>query len=310
MKTVRKGMSKLRPPIRGDDEAVSTQVSSVMLVVITVVLASVTAFFVTGLARFPEPLPTLNNICSHVPGRWNIQITGVSERVPISEFRLIAVHADGTYVKYDTDADLVTDRRLVTGLDSLVAPSANWPSFSPLVFVDHDADGKISAGDFMTVFGLYFPLVAPLLDATRGYQEVDPAPGGIPRGSQLLVVASSTTLPGSNIDPGDAVRVTLDKGGPFEVTVEGVASACGIFVALVNVEPTWVPATYMQTTFTVRPRQVDEWTETIPFKVRMDEPVAPSDRERYDAVTRPLGSGDLIILVHIISNTIVLEVRL
>jgi hypothetical protein len=45
------------------------------------------------------------------------------------------------------------------------------------------------------------------------------------------------------------------------------------------------------------------------FKVRMDEPISLLERERYDAVTRTLGRGDLISLVHISSSTIVLEVR-
>lgn len=301
---------KLRYHVRYGEVAVSSQVGSILLVVLTVVLASVIALFMTGLVEFSEPPPTLNYICSHVPGRWNIHIISVSESVSISEFRLVAAHENGTYVKYDTNADLITDRRLVTGLDSLVVLSASWPMFSPLVFVDHDANGKITAGDFLTVFGLYFPSVAPFLDATRGYQEVEPAPGGIPRGSQLLIVASPTTLTLGTIDPGDVVRVTLDKGGPFEVTKEGIASSCGYFVALVNVNETWVPASYMQTTFVIRPGEVDEWTQIIPFKVRMEEPISPEDRERYDAVTRPMGYGDVIVIVHVESNTIVLKFKL
>jgi hypothetical protein len=306
----REGSFRRRLGIRRDEGAVSAQVGSVMLVVITVVLASVTALFVTGLVRLPEPPPTLSFVCSHASNRWDIHMTSVSEQVSISEFRLLAVHANGSYIKYDTDADLTPDRRLVGGLDSLRVLSADWPHLSPLVFVDHDANGKVGPGDFLVAFGLYFSPVAPLLDATRGFEEVEPAPGGIPRGSQLLIVASPATLTLGTINPGDTVRVTLDKGGPFEITREGVASASGTFVALVDVEMGWVPATYTHTTITVRPGEVDEWTEVIPFKVRKEEPITPAMRERYEALNRPLGFGDVVSLIHTSSNAVVLRFRL
>ena len=306
----RRRTDRLRRCLRSDEGAAASQVGTLLLVIITIVLSTVVGGFAFGLVKFPEPPPTLDYISSHVPNRWNIHISSVSEQFPISGFRLITTKGDGDFVVYDTDGDAVPDSLLVAGLTSLVVLSAAGPQHSPLVYVDADADGNVSPGDFMVAYQPFYTPFAPFLDATRGYQVVDPAPGGIPRGSQLLIVASSTTLSGGTIDPWDTVRVTLDKGGPFEVTKEGIVSACGVFVALVDVETTWVPATYMQTTFTVRPGEADEWSESIPLKVRMDEPLTLSEREWYDAVARPLGFGDVITLVHTGSNTVVLRLRL
>lgn len=281
--------------------------------VITVSLSSVVGLFLFGLVKLPEPAPTLNCVGSRACDRWSswsIQVEDVSKRLPMSQYRVIAEHPNGSKVMYDTDGDLKVDRPLVAGLDSLVVSGADVPHIAPVVFVDQDQDGRVGPADTFVVFGTYFALAGPLLDATRGYKPVERAPGGIPVDSQMLIVVCEDTLPGSAALPGDRVNVTLDKGGPFEVSREGVVSGSGYFTSMVSITGEWRPSQYMQTTFTVRRGELDEWSTTIPFKVRMHEHVSADQRARYDSATTPLRIGDVITLVHTASNSVVMRYTL
>jgi len=299
--------------VRRADAAVTAQIGALLLVVITVVLTVVVGLFATGLVRLPEEAPTMGCVGSRACDRWNtwsIQIEDVSETLPISQYRVIVDHPNGTRVMYDTDGDLRPDEPLVAGLESLVVSGADVPHTAPVVFIDQDLDGRVGPADTIVVFGTYFALAGPLLDATRGYKPVDRAPAGIPIESQMLIVVCEDTLPGSAASPGDRVVVTLDKGGPFEVVREGYVSGSGYFTSMVSISGDWQPAQYMQTTFTLRPGEVDEWSANIPFKVRMHEHISPERRAFFDNATSPMRPGDVIAVVHEASDTVVMRYTL
>ncbi len=293
--------------VRRDDGAVVSQVGTILLVILTVVMATAVGAYVMRLAQYDESPPTLEVITTSQPDRMHAHIKHASDARPISEFRLLARDDAGNMIIYDSDGDAVGDAIISTRLDELSVTSASGPMKHPLVFVDADGDGRVSSGDFITYRHPFFPPISPFIDTTHGYKVVEMAPNGIHRDSVMLVVASPDVLPGSDILPGDTVRVTIAKGGVVFHQVEGIAGIGGIWTTTIDIPMDWTPANYGDTTITVRPGEFDEWSLLYPFKVLPENPVSKAEQAYYDRLNNPLVDGSRIALVHIPSNTVVIE---
>ncbi len=272
-----------------------------------VAMMTIVGVYVMGLVQFDEPVPTLEVVTTSQTDRMHAHISHVSDARPISEFRLLARDADGNMIIYDSDGDAVGDAVISNNLDDLSVRSATGPMRHPLVYVDADGDGRVSSGDFITFRHPFFPPISPFVDTTHGYKVVETAPNGVHRDSRMLVVASPDTLMGSDIMPGDTVKVTIGKGGVVLHEVEGTAGLGGIWTTVIDIPMDWLPATYGDTRITVRPGEADEWTLFYPFKVLPENPVSKAEQAYYDRLNNPLVDGSKVVLVHIPSNTVVLE---
>ncbi|MCK4970607.1 MAG: type IV pilin, partial [Thermoplasmata archaeon] len=284
-----------------------SQVGTILLVALALVLATVVGAFVMNLADFNEPPPTMEVVTSSQPDRMHAHIKNVGDARPISEFRLLARDDAGNMIIYDSDGDAVGDAIISIRLDELSVTSASGPMKHPLVFVDADGDGRVSSGDFITYRHPFFPPIAPFIDTTHGYKVVEMAPNGIHRDSTMLVVASPDVLPGSDLLPGDTVRVTIGKGGVIFYQVEGIAGIGGIWTTTIDIPMDWTPANYGDTRITVRPGEFDEWSLDYPFKVLPENPVSKAEQAYYERLNNPLVDGSRIALVHVPSNTVVIE---
>lgn len=293
--------------VRRDDGAVVSQVGTILLVVLTVVMATAVGAYVMRLVQADEAAPTLEVVTTSQPDRMHAHIKHASDARPISEFRLLARDEAGNMIIYDSDGDAVGDAIISIRLDELSVTSASGPMKHPLVFVDADGDGRVSSGDFITYRHPFFPPIAPFIDTTHGYKVVETAPNGIHRDSKMLVVASPDVLPGSDILPGDTVQVTIAKGGVVFHQVEGIAGIGGIWTTTIDIPMDWVPAIYGDTTITVRPGEFDEWSLLYPIKIMPENPVSKAEQAYYDRLNNPLVDGSRIALVHIPSNTVVIE---
>ena len=295
-----------------DELAVAAAVGSVLLVVVTVAMIVVVGVFAFGLVKMPEEPPTMDVVYTHLNDRWSIHITDLSEEIPLDEFRLLAYHENGDFATYDPDGDAVADTLVVTNLADIATVSGSGPQVSPVVFVDTDGDGMVSIGDQLLVLAYYMPSSNLFMDGNRGFKLVGEAPHGIPADSDLVVAASTDTLPGSNIAPGDTINMELKHGSTVEADIDGTIGVGGFFSVEVYIDPAWHRGNH-KTTFTVRKGEVDEW-QSAPndYKIKVLDPeaITPAQEEQYGALRKPLERGDMISLVHTGSNSVVLEFSL
>ncbi|UCC93507.1 MAG: type IV pilin, partial [Thermoplasmata archaeon] len=290
-----------------DDRAGVSSIGTVLLVVLVVALISVVGVFLMGLATYDTEPPSIGIVMTSETDRMHAHINDVSESRPFDEFRLLARLDNGTMVMYDSDGDAVGDRALSLDLDELVVDSAAGPLVAPLVYVDADSNGKVSTGDYMTFRHPFFPPLAPFIDVTHGYKIVETAPRGIPRDTRMLIVASTDTLVGGEVRPGDVVRITIGKGSDIYYQTEGHASIGGVYTTVVDIPMNWSPATFGATEFTVRPGEADEWSMPYPFKVLPENPPSKAELAYWERLNNPVVDGTDIVLVHKPSNKIVLE---
>jgi hypothetical protein len=291
---------------RADGAAIST-IGTVLLVILTVAMISIVGAFLMGKAQYDKEAPTMGVVMTTETDRMHAHINEVSESRPLSEFRLLARLENGTMVMYDSDGDAVGDKAMSSNLDELSVDSASGPLKAPLVYVDADANGLVSSGDYLTFRHPYFPPLAPFIDVTHGYKIVETAPSGIPRDTKMLIVASTDTLSGGEVRPGDLVRITIAKGADVYYETEGYASIGGIMTTTLDIPMAWSPATYGQTKFTVRPGEVDEFIMPYPFKVLPENPPSKAELAYWERLNNPIVDGTDIVLVHIPTNTVVLE---
>jgi hypothetical protein len=289
-----------------DELAVAATVGTVLLVVIAVALAGVVGLFMFDVIRLPEDPPDVEVVYTHVGESWGVHVSDVSEEYQLSDFRLLAHHPDGNFVQYDPDGDAIANALMVVDLPAILAGSGSGPSNSPVVFLDVDGDGKVSAGDQLIAQGVYVPQHSALMDGTRGYKKVGLPPHGIPMGSDLFIAATPVTLVLSDLAPGDEVNVEIKHGSLVEATRNGHASASGTFTAEVYMDPAWHGGNH-KAVFTVRPGEADEWTDTQIFHTKAPQPLTPEEEAQYEELKRPLRSGDVISLVHKPSNQVILE---
>lgn len=283
-------------------------IGTVLLVILVVALMSVVGVYVMGLARMDAPAPELEVRTTSEVDRMYAHISSVSEARPIYEFRLMARHENGTMVLYDSDGDAVGDMAMSHDLDLLTVEAATGPLKAPIVYVDVDGNDRVSSGDYMTYRHPFFPPLAPFIDVTHGYKVVGQSPGGIHRDSDMYVIASPYTLPGSGISTGDSVRVEIAKGDVVYYVAEGVAGIGGVWNTNINIPITWTPATYGGTKIVVRPGEVDEYTLLYPFKVMPENPVSKAEQAYWERLNNPIVDGTDLVLVHKPTNTVVMEI--
>ncbi len=296
-----------RRPMRRDDMAVTSNVGTVLLVILAVAMVSIVGAFVFGMVQLDKEAPDLGIVMTSETDRMHAHITEVSEARPLSEFRLLARLANDTMVTFDSDGDAIGDKALAMRLDELATESASGPLAAPIVYVDSDKDGRVTSGDYMTYRHPFFPPLAPMIDVTHGYMIVEQAPNGIPRDTQMLIVACDATVPGGNIMPGDIVRITIGKGSTVYYQEEGFASIGGVWTTTFDIPMAWEPATYGLTEFTVRPGEADEYTYSYPFKVLPENPPSKAEEAYWARLNNPIEDGTDIVLVHIPTNEVVLE---
>lgn len=299
----------LRRPIRTFDEGAAPAIGTILLVVITVAMISVIGLYLFTLVQIPEDPPEVKVNFSKLNNRWSASITQSRNPVPLHELRLMVKTEGGDFVTYDSDGDGVADSVMVHELDSLKVATGDGPQVTPIVFVDADGDDQITVGDSLVVYELFIFPVGPLMDADRGHKLVGPNPDGIPRNSTLKVLASHVTLGSTDIHPGDGIKVEIKRGATVVDTVTGNASTSGTFMKDVEVGANWSLGNY-DAIFTIRPGEFDEWSSTYTFHVNMESPLTPTEIEEYHAINHPFDAGDIVSLVHVPSNSIVLEFRL
>jgi hypothetical protein len=98
----------------------------------------------------------------------------------------------------------------------------------------------------------------------------------------------------------------IKHGSTVEATRTGHASAGGTFVTEVYLDPSWHNGNH-KAEFTIRPGEVDEWTETHLFKTKNPEPITPAEEEVFEQLTHPLQGGDVVSIIHKPSNQVILE---
>ena len=299
-----------RRSLMNADRGVASNVATILLVILAVAMVSIVGAFVFGMVQMDEEAPDVGIVMTSEMDRMHAHIDEVSESRPLSEFRLLARLENGTMVTYDSDGDAVGDRALAMDLDRLTVEAASGPLPAPLVYVDSDKNGRLSAGDYMTFRHPFFPPMAPMIDVTHGYMIVEQAPCGIPRDTQMLIVACDDTVPGANIQPGDAVRITIGKGGTVYHQEEGYASIGGVWTTTFDIPLTWQPATYGGTVFTVRPGEADQFTYPYPFKVLPENPPSKAEEAYWERLNNPMVDGTDIVLVHKPTNEVVLELTI
>ncbi len=289
--------------------AVAATVASTLLVVITVALIAVVGVFVFDLVKLPEDPPDVDVVYTHLNDRWSVHINTVSDEQEISDFRLVAKNADGSYVTYDPDGDGTADALLSVDLDELLSKSGSGPQPAPVSYIDVDNDDRVSSGDQLFVRAVYMPGHSLFMDGDRAFKMVGTGAHGIPKDSTLIVNANSITLASSDIRPGDQVDLEIQHGSTVEATRSGHASAAGVYTTDVYIDPAWHSGNH-KVFFIVRAGELDEWNDMYMFKANDPEPITPAEQDQYDVLMRPLENGDTIALVHKPSNSIVLEFAL
>jgi hypothetical protein len=292
---------------RHDVDSDVASISTILLVAIVVALMTVVGMFAYGIVDIPEDPPSVEVVYTDLNDRWSIHFSDVSTDIDFSDFRLLAHREDGNYVQYDADRDGAAEALLAIPLEDIVSGTGGAAQSTPIVFIDVDGDGAVSAGDILIVYSEFIPNNHLFLDATRGHQMVGGNPYGIPLDSDLTIVASSNTLAGSNLQPGDPVYLEILHGGTVEATREGFASASGTFITEVYMDPSWLPGNH-KAEFTIRE---GDFLGTQLFKVDDPEPpLTEAELELYASLSHPLGTGDIISLVYEPTNTVILEFRL
>jgi hypothetical protein len=306
---MRRPTDRLRRPLRSDEEAVVASIGTSLLVAMTVALMVVVGMWVFSVFTMPEEAPDIKVNYSNLNGRYTISVTSSSGDVDLTCLRIKCTNADGDFVTYDSDGDGVADALMVADLEELSVSSADGPQQSPLVFVDADGDDRLGVGDSLVVYETYIYPSGPLMDADRGHTVVGLAPDSIPRGSNLTVLASPVTLGNPDIHPADVVQVDIRLMGVLVATTSGTASTSGTFMDEVYVGPAWSVGIY-DATFTIRPSEIDEWSQVYPFRVNTGSPVTPAEMDAFEATAHPFQTGDVISLVHEPTQTVILEFRL
>ena len=304
----RRGLA-LRRDIRSDRKGAVASVATILMVAIVVAMISVVGIYVFTIVRIPDDPPEIKTSYSKLNDRWSASITRVDEDLPLNNFRLVARDPDMEYVTYDSNGDGVADSLLVGKVQDLAVTSGDGPQTSPVVLVDADGDGRLSVGDSIVAYAFYYYPSGPLMDADRGYAMVGPNPDGIPKDSDLKLVASRVTLANPDIHFGDTVRVEIWHGAMHLATLEGAASNSGTYVDEWHVPAGATTGNY-DAKFIIRPGEGDEWIQTYSFRVDPAEAISAGEAEAYYDATHPLANMDIIQLVHVPSNSIVLEFAL
>ncbi len=284
-------------------------IATILLVAIVVAMISVVGIYAFTLVRVPDEPPEIKTSYNKLNDRWSASITKVDEDLPLNHFRLVARDPDMEYITYDSDGDGVADSLLVGKGTDLAVTSGDGPQTSPVVLVDADGDDRLSVGDSIVAYAFYYFPSGPLMDADRGYAMVGPNPDGIPRDSDLQLVASRVTLANPDIHFGDTVRIEIWHGGTHLATKEGAASNSGTYVNEWHV-PAGAPTGMYNAKFIIRPGEGDEWIQTYSFQVDPAEVITAGEAEAYYHATHPLANEDIIQLVHVPSNSVVLEFAL
>ena len=292
-----------------DEGGTAASIATVLLVVLVAAMMTIVSFFVFGIVKMPEEPPEVEVVYSHLNDRWSAHVSDVSTEKPIDEFRLAIRGPDGNFVLYDEDRDGIADGLMSMKLDTVISSSGGGPQISPIVFLDVDGDDQVSSGDALIATSNFLPGNSLFIDGTRGFKLVGLSPHGIPLGSDLVIVGTGTTLVASGLQPGDEVDLEIKHGGTVEATRHGYATASGAFVTEIYMDPAW-PGGNHKACFTIRPGEVDEWTAEIIFHSKPPEPLTLEEEEAYEQLKHPLEAGDVVSLVHIPSNSVVLEFRL
>lgn len=300
-----------RRVLLSDDESATTgSIGTVLLVVLVAAMMTIVSVFVFGIVKMPEDPPDVEVVYTHLNDRWSAHVSDVSTERPIGEFRLAVRGPDGNFVLFDEDRDGIADGLMSMRLDTVITSSGGGPQMSPVVFVDVDGDGKVSAGDVLIATANFLPGNSLLIDGTRGYKLVGLDPHGIPLGSDLVVVATDTTLIASGLQPGDEVHLDILHGGTVEATRTGIVSASGAFVTDVFMDPSWHTGNYKASFTVVRPGVGPVFSVDIIFHSEAPDPLTAEEEAQYEQLKHPLETGDIVSLVHIPSNTVILEFRL
>ncbi len=295
--------------LNDDKRATAASIATVLLVVFVAAMMTVVSVFLFGIVELPEDPPEVEVVYSQLNDRWSVHVSDVSDERPFSEFRLAVRDSTGNYVMFDDDRDGVADALMVMKLDTIATTTGGGPQTAPIFFIDVDGDGRVSGGDVMVATGTYLPGNSLLLDGTRGYRLVGLDPHGIPLDSDLVVVATGTTLSASGLQPGDEVDLDILHGGTLEANRHGFADASGSFVTDVYMDPSWHTGNH-KASFTVRPGEVDEWSAEIIFHSKAPEPLTADEIEAYSSLKHPLDTGDVVSLIHIPTNSVIIEFRL
>ena len=302
-------MNRLRRPFSSDELSVVASIGTVLLVAITVAMMVVVGMWMFTMVQIPEDPPEIKVNFTELNQRWTVSITKSREEVLLNTLRITARDATGNFITYDSDGDGVVDKLMVASMEEIAVASADGPQATPIVFVDVESDERLGVGDSIVVYDTFFFPVGPLMDADRGFALAGMGPDKIPRDSNLTVLASPTTLGNPDINPGDTVQVDLRKSAVLMATTSGPASTSGTFRDEVFIPTAWGGGT-ISVTFTVRPGEIDEWSQVYSLDTRGAEPVTPAERAAFDAALHPFHVGDVIALIHIPTQTTVVEFRL
>jgi len=295
--------------IRKEDRAVSPVVGTVLLLIITASLTAVVGLYMFGLVKAPEDPPSFDTVQTGLNGRWAIQISGVSKELRLSDFQFIGSHANGTYLRYDSDSDGVPDAPLSLTLDKLATMSSSGPTLFPAAFIDTNGDGKVDVGDTCIAYPSYVPQGGALQDASRGYKKVGLPPDDIPLDSDLVILVNPTTMGSPLVHPGDEIQIELKHGSIVEATTTGVVGPNGAMISTIHMDPGWFQGNY-KAIVTVGPVATPELQKEFQFKAKAPAPITPTDRATYDQVGKAFSTGDLVYIVHKPSNRVVLTVQL
>jgi len=302
-------MNRLRRPFSSDELSVVASIGTVLLVAITIAMMVVVGMWMFTLVQIPEDPPEIKVNFTDLNQRWSVSITHSREEVRLNTLRITARDETGNYITYDSDGDGVLDKLMVARMEEIAVASADGPQASPIVFVDVDGDDRLGVGDSIVVYEEFFFPVGPLMDADRGFVLAGPGPDKMPLDSNLTVLASPTTLGNPDINPGDTVQVDLRKSGVLMATTSGPASTSGTFRDEVFIPTAWGGGA-INVTFTVRPGEIDEWSQVYSFSTQGADPITPAERAAFDAMLHPFDVGDVISLIHIPTQTTIVEFRL
>ena len=295
--------------LRDNGRAVAASIGTVLLVVLVAAMMTIVSVFLFGIVQLPEDPPEVEVVYSQLNDRWSVHVSDVNDERPMDEFRLAVRGTDGNYVMFDDDQDGVADGLMVMKLDTIASPSGAGPQSAPVLFIDVDEDGSVSGGDVLIATASFLPGNHLFSDGTRGYRMVGLNPHGIPLDSELVVVMTGTTLMASGLQPGDEVDLVLKHGATVEATRHGFADASGSFVTDIHMDPAWHTGNH-KAFFTVRPGEVDEWSDMVMIHSRSPEPLTADEVDLYEGIKHPLVTGDVVSLIHIPTNSVVLEFSL
>jgi hypothetical protein len=283
--------------IRTGDAAVEATVATILMVVITVALASVLGVFIFGLVHMPEEAPVYETFYTSYGGRYTFHIKSADDPRPLREFQVVCYDGNGSMKRYDSDGDMVLDKLLAIDLDKIAVTSAASARTIPIAYLDIDGDGEISSGDTLIAYSTYMPAVGLLSDGDRGYRAVGLPPDDIPLDSDLVLHLTPATLGYAGINPGDTVQVELKHGSHVEATVTGAFAEDMTYTMTVHMDASWFQGNY-KAVVSVRPGEPTEWANDFQFKAKAPEPITPEERATYDSAFHAFGKGDHIALVH------------